>query len=85
MKYGTQKERRLANMNFDEIAFKNRKQIVQLSKSGEKIKEWHGITTAAKALGIERRDISSCCKGKIKSAGGYVWRYLDAERERTTG
>ena len=37
------------------------------------------ITAASKELGINLGDISSCCKGKLKSAGGYHWRYADGQ------
>ena len=26
------------------------------------------------------RNISECCRGKRKTAGGYIWRYVDEER-----
>ena len=29
--------------------------------------------------GIDNSNISACCKGKIKSAGGYIWRYYNLE------
>lgn len=35
------------------------------------------ITIASQELGINLGSISSCCKGKLKSAGGYHWRYAN--------
>lgn len=35
------------------------------------------------ALNINSCNITSCCKGRVKSAGGYVWRYK-RENEETT-
>ena len=30
-------------------------------------------------LGINQASISECCKRKRKSAGGYVWKYVEDE------
>ena len=51
------------------------KKILQFTKSEEFIKEWKKISDAAEKLGIQRSSISACCRGIIKSAGGYVWKY----------
>ena len=40
-------------------------------------KVFDSMTAASKELGVNLGDISSCCKGKLKSAGGYHWRYAD--------
>jgi len=34
---------------------------------------------AEKALHIDHSSIIKCCNGKLKTAGGYVWRYLGDE------
>lgn len=41
------------------------------------VAKWDSITDAGLKTGINTGDISMCCKGKLKSAGGYRWRYLD--------
>ena len=46
-------------------------------KTGEVIKTWPCAMEAQRVLGIAHGNISNCCKGKLKSAGGYVWRYAD--------
>ena len=51
------------------------KKILQLTKSGEFIKEWPSAMEASRQLVISQGNICSCCKGKLKSAGGYVWEY----------
>ena len=53
----------------------NSKKILQYTKSGEFIKEWSSMREVERELGIPRCSICACCKGKYKSAGGYVWRY----------
>ena len=36
-----------------------------------------GIRVAEEKTGINNRNICGCCKGKTKTAGGYIWRYAD--------
>lgn len=47
--------------------------VLQYSMDGEFIKEWPGQIDALRELGINH--ISSVCKGKHKSAGGFIWKY----------
>ena len=65
------------NCNYGErnekIGNRVRKKITQYSKKGEKIKEWRSLIDASKTLNISISDISLCCRGKLKSAGGYKW------------
>ena len=49
--------------------------IIQFSKSGEFIKEWPSAHEAERQLGIAHSHICGCLKGRLKSSGGYVWRY----------
>lgn len=51
------------------------KPIIQYTKDGEFIKEWIGALEVERVLGIDQGHISKCCKGKLKSSGGFVWRY----------
>ena len=51
--------------------------VNQYSKQGEFIKTWSFIGEAVNALNCNGNGISLCCRGKRRSAGGYVWRYAD--------
>lgn len=51
------------------------KPIIQFSKDGEFIRKWENAVEVKKELGIDNSSISKCCKGKMKSTGGYIWRY----------
>lgn len=51
------------------------KKILQFTKSGEFIREWPSLNEAELELGIAHTNISKCCNGKRKSAGGYIWQY----------
>ena len=37
--------------------------------------EYESITKASQILKINKSDICACCKGKLKTAGKYHWRY----------
>ena len=49
--------------------------ILQFKKDGTFVKEWLSMNEAGRQLGIHA--IWHCLKGRIKSAGGFVWRYKD--------
>ena len=51
------------------------KSISQYSKSGEFIKNWKSSKEACKSLGIFNTNISACCIGKLKTAGGFIWKF----------
>ena len=51
------------------------KPILQYTKEGQFIKEWIGTREAERVLGINQSNITQCCKGTRKSAGGFVWKY----------
>ena len=51
--------------------------ILQFSKDGELIAEYSSIHEAERQTGCNRGNICNCCKGKRKSAGGFIWRYKE--------
>ena len=51
------------------------KKVLQFTKSGEFIKEWPSLGEAERELGIAKSNICSCCRGKLKSVGGFIWMY----------
>ena len=51
------------------------KSVLQFSKEGDFIAEYSSIHEAECKTGCNKGHICECCKGKYKSAGGYVWRY----------
>lgn len=54
---------------------KQAKAVIQCHRNGTLIREWESITEASSTLHIHNGSISECCKGKRKTAGGYVWKY----------
>ena len=51
--------------------------ILQFSKDGELIAEYSSIHEAERQTGCNQGNICRCCKGKRKSAGGFIWRYKE--------
>ena len=51
------------------------KKVCQYSKQGEFISEFNSITEASEKTGVSRSGISSCCSGRLKTSGGFIWRY----------
>jgi hypothetical protein len=53
------------------------RRVEQYTKDMELIKLWDSVSEAQRYLGIEATNIVKCCRGKGKTAGGFVWRYYD--------
>ena len=52
------------------------KQVKMFDKStGGLLTTFPSLMEAVRVTGINQGNISSCCNGKKKSAGGYIWRY----------
>ena len=54
---------------------KVKKPVLQYSLEGKFVAEWSSIKEAAESLNVQGGDIPACCKGKNKSAHGFIWRY----------
>lgn len=52
-----------------------KKQINQYDINNNYLKTWESIIEASKSLNIKAQNISSCCRNKAKTAGGYIWKY----------
>ena len=57
------------------VAKTKSKSIFQINSNSQIIKEYPSITYIARTFGYSMGNICTCCKGKIKSAYGYIWRY----------
>ena len=51
------------------------KPILQFDIDNNLIKEWKSIHDAERTLKIANTHISECCRGKAKTAGGYIWKF----------
>lgn len=78
LRWVTHKENMNNPLTIDKINKMNKrssKPIIQFSKDGEFIRKWDSAMDAQRELGIKQGGIRECCKGKRKTAGGYIWRY----------
>ena len=75
------KESWLDPKNFIAYELKNgkAKKIFQLDLENNLIKEWNSIIEAHKSLSDEKNynKIIKCLKGRIETAFGYKWKYID--------
>ena len=53
----------------------NSNKVLQFTKSGEFIREWPSMREVERELGIAQSSICRCCNGKLKSSGGYIWKF----------
>jgi hypothetical protein len=65
----------LESGHWAKVQQKRKRPVLQYSISGDFIREWDCGFIVEKELEINRSNIANCCKGKLKSAGGYVWKY----------
>lgn len=49
--------------------------VIQLDYNGNIIKKYTSITDVYNLNGYHISNICSCCRGKIKTAYGYIWKY----------
>jgi len=47
----------------------------QYDLSGNFIKEWNSGMAAFHGTGVDNSSITKCARGKLHSAGGFVWKY----------
>ena len=66
--------RNYGSMN-EKLAKHFSKPILQFSNNNKLIKKWDSIREAERHTGVYNQHICACCQGKIKSAGGYIWKY----------
>ena len=77
LEWATAKE----NINYGTRNERASRKILQYSKSGEFIREWQGALEVERVLGIDNSHINACCRGKRKSAGGFIWKYKEERTE----
>lgn len=63
--------------NILEKGFNNsvEKPVIQLNLNNEVVNTFDSIRIASDETSIERRNINTVCKGRRKTAGGYIWKY----------
>lgn len=73
----TRKENNTWGTRLDRVSDTLGKWVIQLSKNNEILHFYPSASKASKTTKINRGDISSCCRGVIKTAGGFIWKYAE--------
>lgn len=75
----TQKGKKLSDDHKLFLAEKStkKKQVFQYDKSDKLVNVWDSVKIASKSTGICHKSISTSALGKRKSAGGYLWSYIE--------
>jgi hypothetical protein len=56
---------------------KQNKSVLQYSKQGEFISEYHSLSEAVRIVGGSTSDLSKVCKGLRKTSRGFIWKYKE--------
>lgn len=56
---------------------KKQRKVKQFDLNGNLIKTYEYIKDASKLLNIDPSSISKCCKGKRKTAGKFIWEFVN--------
>lgn len=84
MNYGNGAKNRHSSIDYSkpcykENAIKNGKKVnvpvLQIDRFGKVINKFESIREATRHLGLKNSHICDCCKGKRKTANGYIWKY----------
>lgn len=70
-------KKRAANGGLDKVHKNNCKKVAQYSKDEVLIKVFDSLQQAEKETGIKYQGISRCCRGGCKTAGKYIWRFME--------
>lgn len=57
------------------ISDKSKLPVLQIDSHGKIVNEFKSIKKASEFTSVSRSSIGYCCRGKLKSAGGYIWKY----------
>ena len=57
------------------VEYSHNLSIIQFNRHGDFICEWSSIKKASDELRIDPSDICNVCRGRKKSAGGYIFKY----------
>lgn len=61
------------------IAKVHAKRVYQYDRDMNLIRVYDSVRSAANELNIKNQNICSCCLGKTKTAGGYIWKYYETK------
>jgi group I intron endonuclease len=67
------------------IAAAHSKRVGQYDLNLNLIRVFDSLRSAAKETNIKNQNISACCLGRTKTAGGYIWKYQENMEEKQHG
>ena len=73
LEWCTARENAIHGTRIKRFSEKNFKKVIQLDLNDNVLNEFESIKQAGQETGVSRSNISSCCNGKLKSAGGFKW------------
>lgn len=53
----------------------NLKSVQKFSKNNELLQTYSSIKEASILNNLQQSNISMCCNGKLKTSGGFIWRF----------
>ena len=56
-----------------------RRKVKQLTLNGKVIAVYNKMEEASKQTGTNYASIANCCRGRIKTANGFIWEYDNSE------
>lgn len=62
---------------FDDGLHKNKRAVMQISKTGEIVNTFCSMREASNKTGIQSQSIWGCVVGRKKTAGGYIWKDIN--------
>ena len=74
LEWCTERENAIHGTRTKRVAEKLSKKVIQLDLNDNVLNEFESMGQAERETGVPRSNISHCCNGKRKSAGGYKWR-----------
>lgn len=57
------------------------KAIYKMGISGKILKKYKSAAEAGRDTGISAGNISNCCVGRVKTAGGYTWKHCEPDKK----
>lgn len=60
----------------DNIDYSKSKAVNQYFPNGKLFATYKSINEASRQTGINQGSICLCCKGKLKTSGGFIWKYV---------
>lgn len=57
----------------------NGQRVVQYDLRKNLIKIWDSMGEIERELGISKANVSACCRGKLRTAGGFIWEYYTTD------